>query len=74
MYAVTTLNLLTKGRNAIGMLLRDHVAARYVFSSYFSNASGAEKVRVAVNPSHLGGAQSQKSWLKIHEIKALMSP
>ena len=71
-YAVTTLNLLTKGPKAIFKPPWVRVAARHNVQA--NNGFQAKKVSVAVYPRHLGGAQLPATWLKTRENKALMSP
>ena len=71
-YAVTTPNLLTKGRKAI--FKPPAVTSLPAVTHEASNAFQAEKVSLAVHPRHLGSAHSLATWLKTREIKALMSP
>jgi hypothetical protein len=71
-YAVTTLNLVTKGRTTIFMPPK--VMSLPTRNAQGSNAFHAKKVSFAVCPRHLGSAQRLVTWLKRREIKALMSP
>jgi hypothetical protein len=76
-YAVTTLNLVMKGRKAIfkpPKFQTSQFTSQPALTNKASNAFHAKKVSLAVWPRHLGSAQRPGTWLKRREIKMLISP